>query len=270
MVQVEGKRAKQRIPEEPIANRFPAAVDRDLFERVNARLSTTEARGKNVTAPVRSIFAGVMKCQHCDGTVTRVNKGEHVYLVCSAAHAKAGTHPYESVPYRQAVDAFLRSLKVTMREAPRGSNTAEMDARIEQLQADAVAGEMLARELLEIRITDKSRQARDELQRVEIELEATRDTLRKTSDRRDALAGANVKTRLAAVEKALTGEPMDTEAANKALRGAVRKMVMRPQAGRMDILWHHAEEPQETLFYTNRFDWDGNTIENNEKSTETE
>lgn len=40
---------------------------------------------------------------------------------------------------------------------------------------------------------------------------------------------------------------MDTEAANKALRGAVRKMTMRPQEGHLDILWHHAEEPQETL-----------------------
>ena len=59
VVKVDGKRTKQRIPEEPIAHRFPAAVDRELFERVNARLSTTQARGKNTKAPVRSLFAGV-------------------------------------------------------------------------------------------------------------------------------------------------------------------------------------------------------------------
>lgn len=268
VVKVEGKRTKQRIPEEPIEHRFPAAVDRELFERVNARLSTTEARGRNATAPVKSIFAGVMKCRHCDGTITRVNKGDHVYLVCSAAHAKAGTHPYESVPYQQALDAFLRGLKMTMQEAPRGSNTAEMDARIEQLQADAVAGEMRARGLLEVRIADKSQQAREDLRRAELELEVTRETLRKTIDRRDALAGANVKKRLADVEKALTAKTIDTETANKALRGAVHKMIMRPQEGRLDILWHHAEEPQETLFFTSRFDWNGNTIENEEKSAE--
>jgi DNA invertase Pin-like site-specific DNA recombinase len=106
---VEGKRTKERIPQEPIAHRFPAAVDRELFERVNARLSTTETRGKNAKAPVRSIFAGLMKCQHCGGTVTRVNKGEWVYLVCAAAHAKAGTCKYESVPYEEAVRAFTRN-----------------------------------------------------------------------------------------------------------------------------------------------------------------
>ena len=56
---------------------------------------------------------------------------------------------------------------------------------------------------------------------------------------------------------------MDTEEANKALRAAVRKMIMRPQEGRLEILWHHAEEPQETVFITSRFDWDANQIEKN-------
>jgi len=129
VVKVEGKRTKQRIPEDPIPHRFPAAVDRELFERVNARLSTTEARGKNTGAPVRSIFAGVMKCQHCGGTVTRVNKGEHVYLVCSAAHGKSGTCKYESVPYTGAVNAFRERLLETLESAPRGNNTAEIVIR---------------------------------------------------------------------------------------------------------------------------------------------
>jgi hypothetical protein len=84
---------------------------------VNARLSTTEARGKNAAAPVRrSIFAGVLRCQHCGGTVTRVNKGEHVYLVCSSAHAKSGTCKYESVPYEQAVEAFRHKLAPDTRQ----------------------------------------------------------------------------------------------------------------------------------------------------------
>jgi hypothetical protein len=60
---------------------------------------------------------------------------------------------------------------------------------------------------------------------------------------------------------------MDTEAANKALRGAVRRMVMRPQEGRLEIHWHHAEEPQETAFITSRFDWDANQIEKNTEET---
>jgi DNA invertase Pin-like site-specific DNA recombinase len=265
VVKVEGKRGKQRIPEEPIAHRFPSAVDRELFERVNARLSTTGARGKHAKAPVRNIFAGVMKCQHCGGTVTRVNKGDHVYLVCSVAHAKASTHPYESVPYEQAVASFRHNLMQTLDTAPRGNNTAEFDSKIEQLRVEIDAGEDAVNELLELTISDKSRAARQKLQRYEQELDTVREELRKDIERRDTLTSTNVLKRLDAVEKALTRVPMDTEEANKALRGAVSKMIMRPQAGRLDILWHHAEEPQETLFMTTRFDWDTNQIEDVEQ-----
>jgi hypothetical protein len=266
VMRVEGKRTKQRVPQEPIAHRFPAAIDRELFERVNARLNTSEARGRNATAPTRSIFAGVMKCRHCDGTVTRINKGDHVYLVCSAAHAKAGTHPYESVPYLQAVEAFRRRLKETLKNAPRGNDTAQLDAQIEQLSIEIDAGEDAVKELLEYAITEKSKAARDSLKNAEAELDALRETLRKTAERRDALASTNVTTRLAAVQKALTRKPMDTVEANKALRGAIHKLVMRPQEGRLDILWHHAEEPQETLFHTSRFDWDADKWDTDETS----
>lgn len=258
---VEGKRTTQRTPQEPIAHRFPAAVERELFERVNARLSTTEARGKNAKAPVRSIFAGIMKCRHCGGTVTRVNKGEHVYLLCAAAHAKAGTCKYESVPYAEAVGTFRHFLRRTLDEAPRGNDTAALNDKIAQLQVEIDAGEDRVTELLGLAISDKSRAARQELREAEQELAGAQEALREALERRDTLTSTNVLNRLAAVERALTAEAMDTEEANKALRGAVRKMTMWPQEGRLDILWHHVEEPQETRFLTTRFDWDANEIE---------
>jgi DNA invertase Pin-like site-specific DNA recombinase len=255
VVNVDGKRTKQRIPEEPIAHRFPAAVDRELFERVNASLSTTGARGRNANGPARSIFAGIMKCQHCGGTVTRVNKGEWVYLVCSAAHGKSGTCHYESVPYLQAVTAFQRSLRRMMDSAPRGNDTGGIEGRIEQLQVWLDAGEDRVNELLEISISDKSRAAKQALQKAEHELDAVRDDLRRAIERRDTLTSTNVMKRLAAVEKALTRKPMDTDEANKALRSAVHRMVMKPKEGVLEIYWHHAEEPQTVVFVTSRKDW---------------
>jgi hypothetical protein len=259
---IEGKRSKERTPQEAIAHRFPAAVDRELFERVNARLNTTGARGRNTTVPVQSIFAGVLKCQHCGGTVTRVNKGEYVYLVCSAAHGKAGIcSRYESVPYHDAKREIRRIVHSVLDDAPRGNDTSEMDAKVEQLKVEVDAGETTVNELLDISIGDRSRAARQRLQSAERELEATRESLRKAIEHRDTLTSTNVKMRLAAVEKALTAEPMDTEAVNKALRQAVRKMTIRPREGRLEILWHHADEPQEVVFVTSRFDWDTNQIE---------
>jgi hypothetical protein len=99
-------------------------------------------------------------------------------------------------------------------------------------------------------------------------LEAARESLRKAIEHRDTLTSTNVKLRLAAVEKALTAEPMDTEAVNKALRGAVRRMVMRTAEGALEIHWHHAVEPQETAFITSRFDWNANQIEKNTEEAE--
>jgi DNA invertase Pin-like site-specific DNA recombinase len=265
---VEGRRSKERKPQEPILHRFPAAVDRELFDRVNARLSTTEARGKNANGPVRSIFAGLMKCQHCGGTVTRVNKGDHVYLVCAAAHAKAGTCRYESVPYDQAVRAFKNSLRLTLDHAPRGNDTADIDARIEQLRVEIDAGEDAVNEVWELVIANNSTTAKEKLLKYEKELEELKNELRTALERREVLMGANVEKRLAVVEKTLTVEPMATEEANKALRGAVSKMIMRPQDARLDILWHHAEQPQETLFITNRFNSDVHQIEGQEQQAE--
>ena len=82
-----------------------------------------------------------------------------------------------------------------------------------------------------------------------------RKRLRELTKHRDSVTSTNVKLRLAAVERALTKEPMDDAEANKALREAVRKLTMRPQEGRLDILWHHADEPQQISFITRRFDW---------------
>jgi DNA invertase Pin-like site-specific DNA recombinase len=258
---VDGKRTKERKAQEQIIHRFPVAVDRELFERVNARLSTTAARGRNTKAPARSIFAGVLKCQHCGGTVTRVNKGEWVYLVCSAAHGTAGTCKYESVPYHEAEVEMRRIVHRILDDAPRGNNTAEMDRAIEKMQIEIDAREDSTHELMEIRIADKSITAERALRKAERELEEARESVRKLMERRDTLTSTNVKMRLAAVEKALTAEPMDTEATNKALRAAVRRMAMRPAKGTLEIHWHHADEPQEVVFMTRRFDWDANQIE---------
>src|SRR5262249_14871291 len=80
-------RKKTRKPLDAIHPRFPAIIERELFERVSSRIVSTAPRGRHTRAEGRSIFSGVLKCRHCGGTVTRVSKGDYVYLVCSAANA---------------------------------------------------------------------------------------------------------------------------------------------------------------------------------------
>jgi hypothetical protein len=103
---------KTRKPLEPIQHCFPPILDRELFERVSSRIGTTAPRGKNAGATVRSIFAGMLKCRHCGGTVTRASKGEWVYLVCSAANSSPRTCRYEALPYLEAEEAFVRAIRL--------------------------------------------------------------------------------------------------------------------------------------------------------------
>jgi hypothetical protein len=185
--------------------------------------------------------------------VTPVAKGGYVYLVCAAANAKTGTCRYESVPYHEAEAEVRRLIEHIVEEAPRGKNTADIEREIEGLEAYLDVIDEDIRDLLEARIEDKSAAAQRALREAEEKREDIADTLRERRDRRDALTSANVTARLAAVQAALTAKLMDTEAANKALRAAVRKMVMRPAEGALEIYWHHAEEPQEVYFATSRW-----------------
>ena len=103
------KQTKKRLPLEPIENYFPAVVDRELFERIASRTRAPAARGRNADTEPASIFAGVLRCKQCDGAVTRVAKGAHVYLVCSRANRKGTkTCRYLAVPYDN-VESALRA-----------------------------------------------------------------------------------------------------------------------------------------------------------------
>jgi hypothetical protein len=254
-----GKRVM--VPLDAIHHRFPAAVDKELFERVASRLSTTEARGRNAGAAPRSIFAGVLKCQHCGGTVTRVakvakGKHRHVYLVCSAANAKAGTCAYASVPYHQAEEALCLNIEHTIEHAPRGRNTADIQEQIERHQGALDASETEIREMLHLTITDKSRAARQRLKEAEQERDRIELDLRALRDQRDAMTSTNATARLDAVKSALMETPLDIVKANKALKTAVKRMVMKPEEGTLDIYWNHADEPQEITFVTRRKRWE--------------
>jgi hypothetical protein len=210
-------------------------VDRELFERVKSRVETTAARGRNSSKEARSIFAGVMKCQHCDGTVTRVTKGKHVYLVCSAANARGGTCQYESVPYQQAQDSFCATLERMIAEAPRGRDTGELEEAVRQAEnLESVLSDEMG-ELLELRIGDRSRVARERLKVVETQMEEARDQAAQLNKRLDTMTSASVKQKLDKISVTPSQSPLNVVDANRVLKQAMRKMVMRPAQGRREI-----------------------------------
>jgi DNA invertase Pin-like site-specific DNA recombinase len=245
---------RTRTPLEPVTNMWPAAVERELFDQVQSILETGAPRGRNAAAPARSIFAGVMRCHRCGDTVTRVTKGKHQYLVCSGANV--GKCVYETVPYPEAEDALVHVAARMLHEAPRGRQTANMDAEILSLEGSLDAGTELIRGLVGELAVKKSHAVREALSRAEAERAEMEKSLNDLRERRDRMTTANVKVRLEAVERELAKETLDVAETNKALRAAVRKMVMFPAEGTLEIWWHHADTPQEVPFASRRMRWD--------------
>jgi DNA invertase Pin-like site-specific DNA recombinase len=244
---------RKRAPLDPIVKYFPAAISTAVFDRVSAQAKSRAARGRNADAEPRSIFAGVLKCAHCRGTVTRVSKGQHVYLVCSRANQRAKGCRYRAVPYANAEEALRANVRSIVAHAPRGRDTAELEEEIEGQDALVGALEDEVEELLSISVRDKSEAARQRLQAKEAELRTEREHLRDLRTRRDTLTSANVKRRLDAVRTALEQEPINVAETNRALRQAVSRIVMDAEDATLTIYWHHAEQPSEVVhFYSRR------------------
>ena len=238
---------------DPIENYFPAVVDSEVFERVRARSVSVAPKGRNASRQPASIFAGVIRCAHCGGLVTRVSKGEYVYLVCSRAHRNgANACIYQTVRYTDVEDAFRANAKAIVKEAPRGLDSAELQDEIEaqNIIVDELSDE--ARYLADELIAEKSPVLRKRLREKEAELNAAQESLRELLARRDALAKPYVQRRLVALQEALLREPFDVADANKALREVVSKIVMNPEAGSLSIHWHHSPQTTNDISFHSR------------------
>jgi DNA invertase Pin-like site-specific DNA recombinase len=233
-----GKRWRE--PLEAIENYWPAVVDREMFDRVSARTKATAARGRHAGRETASIFAGVLKCCRCGGTVTRMSKGRWVYLVCSKGHAR-GDCKRQAVRYHDVEEAMLQNVEAIVREAPRGSSTEEIEQQIMALE-DGVVEELrwkvdaLVDELAESR----GEAVRSRLRDAESELKTAQEELRQLRAERETLAGPAVLRRLERLRGALTARPLNVQEANASLKEALERIVMDPERSRLELYWRHA------------------------------
>jgi DNA invertase Pin-like site-specific DNA recombinase len=254
----ETTRARRDEAMTPVENLFPAAVNADLYWSVNRKLKTTAARGRNAKQPPKSIVSGIMFCATCGHAVTRVAKGDYVYLVCSRANMRAEGCTYMAVRYDAVEKALKGNARQLIKEAPRGRSTSKLERQIEQLQAEADGMETLSFELVQLIATQRgspeasaaSRRLRD----VELRHKGLQKELRDLRAQRDTLTAISVKDRLKAVERALTGTT-DVVETNKTLRDAIRRIVLDPRQGHLWVRWHHSDEVQDIRCVTRHKDW---------------
>jgi hypothetical protein len=238
----------------PVENLFPAAVDSETYWRVNRRLSTKAARGRNARQPPKAITAGIMFCATCGQAVTRVSKGDYVYLVCSRANMRAGACRYLAVPYARVEAALREYARGLIHDAPRGKSAAALDKKIEVLQVGADAAQDDVFEAAEAYAEERTPALRRVLSEKERVLKALEKELRDLRTQRDTLTTASVKGRLKALERALTHKTGVIET-NTVLRDAIRRIVLDPANGRLWIRWHHSEEVQDISLATRHRDW---------------
>jgi DNA invertase Pin-like site-specific DNA recombinase len=241
---------RRRIPLDAIPGYWPAVVDPELFQRVWSCSAAAAPKGRNAHRAPASIFAGVLRCSHCAGSVVRVAKGPHVYLVCSRAHAKAGCK-YQAVRYADVVSTVTVNAASICDGAPRGAQTSELEEEIRNLDEALYQLRLEAEDLVDELARTRSEAVRNRLREKERVIEECERASRDLSARREILSDALIVKRLAGLREALEAKPINIAATNKALKGAVERIVLSPETGELSLHWRHAPtSPRKVRFHS--------------------
>jgi DNA invertase Pin-like site-specific DNA recombinase len=238
-------KTRKRIRHDDIPNYYPAVVEEDLFQRVQIlrEASSSPRRGRHAGKPITNIFGGVLRCERCGAAVQRISRGRNkARLVCGAAKHGGGCK-FESLIYADMEALLLRRSPELLATAPAGDDAAD-----EQLQrAEAALGgvEDALRNLLE-EVERGGGSHTITTRRIELEAERTalEKQVRDTEDRRDAVAGAMVRRRLAELADTLGAEDLDRTRANTLLRQVFEEITLQFSTGRLVFKWVHGGETE--------------------------
>ncbi|WP_050596199.1 recombinase family protein [Mesorhizobium sp. WSM1293] len=236
---------KRRIPTETVAGYFPAVIDRETFDKVNALSTGRGVKESNGGGPA-NILAGLAKCPACGSTMTRVNKGGkkggRPYLVCTKAKAKAGCDSRHKVPIDRIEGAIIQNagwLNATLPATDEALQTkyeratAADDAVNDEIErlvgAVAKLGARSSRALLDR--LHQNEAAREDIRRTIADLEGR---IAETLTNRVQVTAAQF------VDAAEAEEPRDVALINAILRQLFTKVEVDWPSGRLWFHWKHA------------------------------
>lgn len=241
---------KIRKPQDPIPDYYPAAVDMDTFNEVQAMRETrSPKRGRNAGKGTHNIFGGLVMCGLCGGTATYVNKGQRRgshgrYLVCAEAKAGAGCE-YRSVPYYRAEEAFLKAARSWLLENPPTGGDGSLDDQIEQLEATISGGRDRVDSILaEIERGGQSPALRQRLDSIEAELEELEKDRRDLLAKRDRTQPQMVAHRAGLLREALEEEELDRTEVNTLMRRVFKSVTLNRQRGMLSFEWKQGGESE--------------------------
>jgi DNA invertase Pin-like site-specific DNA recombinase len=236
-----------RTPQAPIAGYYPAAIDRELWDRAQSMLGAGRTR-QAVAGRVQNILGGLAKCPICGGSMTRVAKGvrSKPKLVCASAKAGGWTGcTYVSV----GLDAITAALVHTAAQ-PWPSRTEGLDDALR----DAEAGLEATLEQIDNVSEAIARRPSSALESKLAALETARDNAQAELSRLQVQASQTetrlLKKREARYRAALSAVPLDVAAANATLKECLHKVVVDHTAGVLRLHWKHNGETSADYHFT--------------------
>ena len=249
----------KRSPVSEVRDYYPAVVQPDAWARVQSLIGARDGvaglarRGRHSGSAVRHLLAGLARCPHCEGTMTRVSKGPgggRAYLVCAKAKRKAGC-VYRGVPVAEVDAAILdHRVQIELDAPPSGDAEARLQAALDDLETElgAIIEERSELDAARRRPGALSRAQRErtaELYALQTGLEERR---REAETALAAAASPVLSARLRRLSDALedaakAGLPLDdVTTANASLRETFTAVVVDYMAGELRLHWRHGGE----------------------------
>ena len=241
-----------REPLEPIPDYFPAVISEDLFQQVQeAQKTRSPLRGRHTGKTLHNVFAGLLRCPVCTGTMTVVHKGPgggSRKVVCTNARAGGGC-AYHSIPYAPLEDAFLHDGDYLLANAPHAAHGDDFLLKASELE-DSLREAEASIENLTVELAKRPSLAiREHLTMWEEEradLKARLDEVAKTL----ATGGkAQVERRCEELRKVLKAKPFNREQANGLLRGLAAGVTVKYDEGELVFVWNHGGDSRITYAY---------------------
>jgi DNA invertase Pin-like site-specific DNA recombinase len=235
---------KVRKPLQPLPGYYPAVVDPETFQAVQAQRSTGRApiaRGAGAAA-IQSIFAGLARCPLCGSTMTRVQKGPKggaPRLVCTKAKAGAGCQ-YVSVRADHAEAALLGNLSFIHGTMPTLSDTLDGAMAGVDLRLSVVRQEI--GNLVDGIAQGRSHALMDSLRQHEAEAERLEQEARDLARQAAEADPVQVGRRMMELEAAAEAEPRDPARINALLRQSFDGVVVDYRRGALRFAWKQGGE----------------------------
>jgi DNA invertase Pin-like site-specific DNA recombinase len=257
----DGRRMRKLL--DPIPGYYPAAIDRETWDRVRAMRadkSKETRRGHGPTGATKNLFGGLLRCPQCGGamflkdrgvkqvaTGTRTLKYHHRYVMCYAGHSSKGTLCVRTTArYDRIEDAFFDHADYIVGTMPGGAATEELEEQLRNIEAGVDAARDQRGNLLEAIKRNPLPALSDELETVDRAIASAISEARALEQRIAAASPKMVEARANELAKLLrTADRMkasDRQHINALLKTLLSGIVVDYDDATLRFQWAHGGE----------------------------